>query len=152
MSAVSKSARVPLTKKVEVKGPRPDFADLLGKTLTSITISEDKDRIDLKCGDEWFVLHHIQDCCEFVSIEDICGDLDDLIGHPLLLAEEASSRDNADDKTTYAYGWAGAMGVPVSESSEWTFYKLATIKGCVTIRWYGDSEYYSTDVTFERVN
>ena len=74
-----------------------------------------------------FVLTHIQDCCEDVEIESIDGDLDDLIGAPLLMAEE----------TVKVGGGSGT----------WTFYKFATVKGYVTIRFYGSSNgYYSERV------
>lgn len=68
-----------------------------------------------------YVFYHSQDCCEEVYIEDITGDLKDLVGSPLLIAEETSSDVNP-------------VGVPVPEYQEdflWTFYKFATIKGYV---------------------
>ena len=78
-----------------------------------------------------FVLTHILDCCEDVEIESIDGELDDLIGAPLLMAEE-----------TVKVG-----GEPTLESGTWTFYKFATIKGYVTVRFLGWSNgYYSERV------
>lgn len=87
--------------------------------------------------------YHDQDCCESVYIEDIIGDLDDLVGSPILQAEEVSY--SKDDE--YA---------PLSDSHEdflWTFYKFSTIKGSVTIRWYGSSNgYYSVSVNVSKEN
>lgn len=82
---------------------------------------------------EVFVLTHLQDCCEWVYIESVDGDLEDLVGAPLLMAEEAIDTNESN------YGSDASM--------TYTFYKLATSKGYVTIRFYGSSNgYYSERV------
>jgi hypothetical protein len=113
------------------------FESLLGVTLTNIRVSNGSDFIEFTTDkDELYVMVHFQDCCEDVSIEDIVGDIDDLLDLPVLLAEESSSSGDEDD-------W---------EHFTWTFYKLATEKGYVTIRWYGTSNgYYSESVDLIKV-
>jgi hypothetical protein len=125
-----------------------NFESLLGKTL--IKINETEDSIRFYTQDHVYVLMHDQDCCEKVYIESIIGDLNDLIGSPILLAEEASNHWNAskDAKVLHALMPNEALS-PYDESWTWTFYKLATIKGHVDIRWYGNSNgYYSESVSF----
>ena len=117
-----------------------DIKELIGKTLTEIQRGEDTLRFICSDGDE-FLMHHSQDCCESVIIEDIVGDLEDLIGAPILKAgEDGSETKPADIKRDYT-----------PESETWTFYNLATIKGYVTIRWFGSSNgYYSESVSFDK--
>lgn len=88
-----------------------------------------------------YVMTHFQDCCESVDIDDISGDLNDLIESPLLQAEV--SRSNEDDPyTDHKYN--------DYESYTWTYYRFATIKGYVTIKWFGTSNgYYSEYVSFD---
>jgi hypothetical protein len=117
-----------------------DFSILKGKILSTVEIIDDDEIIFTTREGEKYRMYHFQDCCETVSIEDICGDLKDLIDSEILLAEEVSNSDENPD------------GVPIpkyQDSFTWTFYKLATAKGFVTIRWYGESNgYYSESADF----
>lgn len=115
------------------------FETLIGKTLVKIVVADGKEAIDLHTDDEHFRMMHYQDCCETVEVESIVGDISDLIGSPITMAEEVS---NSDEPSPSEY----------SESHTWTFYKLATVKGYVDIRWIGESNgYYSESVSFERI-
>ena len=113
-----------------------DFANLIGETLTAIERDGDE-KLTFRAGARAWVMHHWQDCCETVEIAEIIGDLDDLINDgPVLLAEEASEEGGGNNY----------------DSSTWTFYKLRTLNGDVTIRWLGTSNgYYSEGVDFEEV-
>lgn len=115
-----------------------EFGDLLGKTLKSISVAKDKSAIDFETEDgEKYSMFHSQDCCECVEIEEIVGELDNLIGSPILQAEVSTNEDIIDGKPEYPDSWT------------WTFYKLATVKGYVTLRWLGESNgYYSESVEF----
>jgi hypothetical protein len=72
-----------------------------------------------------------------VDIDDICGDINCLLNTPITMAEESGESGRDENH------W---------DSYTWTFYKLATVKGYVTIRWYGTSNgYYSESVDFVRI-
>lgn len=112
-----------------------EFESIVGKVFQKVE-QFGNDEIEFTTVDgEKFLMYHEQDCCEHVSIEDVNGDYNDLIGFPILLAEEVSESGDG--------GW---------DSQTWTFYKIATIQGTVTLRWLGSSNgYYSESVDFVRV-
>jgi len=120
-----------------------NIEDLIGKIFVEINKSNDVIVFHTSTGESW-IMYHEQLCCESVSIEDICGDIEDLLNTPIVQAFE-KTRDETDE--TFA-------GITKERQSSftWTFYTLATIKGTVTIRWYGASTgYYSEGVTIKRV-
>jgi hypothetical protein len=113
--------------------------DLLNKIIFKIEECKSKERLEFYCSDGYiYSMYHEQDCCESVYIDDISGDLNDLIGSPILMADESSSCNTNLD------------GTPLNDeydSCTWTFYRFATVKGYVNIRWYGASNgYYSESV------
>lgn len=117
-----------------------EFKDLIGKTLTKIEYTEDEMFFYTNDG-EIYRMYHNQDCCECVIIDDICGDLDDLIGSPIIKADEDTNTDTPREDAEYP-----------DESFTWTFYNIATQKGHVTIKWYGSSNgYYSESVDFCKI-
>lgn len=110
-----------------------EFDKLVGLTLLEVR------RGDYEYNDALFFvadngmtmrMSHEQDCCERVWIEDINGDLDDLVGVPIREAYQEKSSGRSME-------W---------EIRDWTFYRIRTHKGSVTLRWAGESDYYSTDV------
>ena len=109
-----------------------NIQDLVGKTFGTVCQSSRgrADTLEFISKTDTYYFMHKQDCCEDVHINDTIGDLNDLEGEPILSAEvvtETSSNDNM--------------------HQTWTFYKFATIKGYVTVRWIGESNgYYSEEV------
>lgn len=94
---------------------------------------------ELPAGSEWqfmvfgftdgtgAVLYHSRDCCESVDLHDIEGDLADLLDQPLTVHEEVSGTPAGLDKY---------------DSETWTFYRFATARGMVVLRWVGSSNGY----------
>lgn len=113
-----------------------DVSVLKGKILKDIKIEGTESILFVDKDDIKYEMFHDYECCENVYIEDICGDINNLIGSKIIMAEEVINRDLS----------------PLNkydESYTWTFYKFATVKGYVTIRWYGESNgYYSEKVDF----
>lgn len=119
-------------------GTEAALKSMVGCVFTSVKESKNKEDLDFH-GTKNFSMYHDQDCCEHVYLEDISGDLEDLVGTPIL---EATVETNSDGKP-----------LPESDSEfTWTFYKFRTSKGYVTLRWYGSSNgYYSEEVTIKEM-
>lgn len=110
--------------------------DLIGQTI--VQISHDDNGLDFIVFDgESYRCYNLSgsdgppnDC--HVWLESVVGDLQDLVGHRLLKSEVSSNTGNV----THRSG--------EDDYGTWTFYKFATIKGYVDIRFCGTSNgYYS---------
>lgn len=115
-----------------------ELKEFIGKTLKSVNVINNESNIKIMFEFEEgqkYEMSHQQYCCEDVYIEDITGNMANLIGRELIMAEEVQEFGEKEDGTF-----------------TWTFYKLATELGYVTIRWYGESNgYYSETVDIEEI-
>jgi hypothetical protein len=131
---------------------RCQISELIGKKLTNVVnLETGSDEVIFHCEDgASFKMLHNQDCCESVSIDDVVGDVSDLVGATVLDAREESN-----DEPPRSVSGTYSDGTPYThadESATWTFYVIQTDKGAVTIKWYGTSNgYYSESVDFERM-
>lgn len=113
------------------------FDEMIGVTMSDVSgASVGSEDMKFSGAGKTFSFYHREDCRETVAIDEIHGDPSDLVGSPVLQAEEVSSE--------------GAPDPESSESWTWTFYKFATNKGAVTIKWLGTSNgYYSESVEYK---
>lgn len=119
-----------------------DFSILQGKTITNIVGMENgsKEVVIYTSDGMVYLMIHEQECCEGVYLYDVCGDVEDLKGCTILLAECVSNHGEDPEDVLIEYK---------DDSFTWTFYKLSTMRGDITLRWYGESNgYYSESVDF----
>lgn len=112
--------------------------NVIGKTVVDIR-TDKHDYISFLFSDgSAMKMYHSQSCCENVTIDDINGDLNDLIGTPIILAELRTNVNEGGSVDEY------------DSSYTWSFYTFRAHKGFVDIRWYGTSNgHYSEDVDIE---
>lgn len=124
--------------------PDVEISSLIGQVIREVRYNGRDEIRFIMDNDDEYLMYHEQDCCESVTVDDIVGDLHDLEGSPLLIAEEVSNGDDPPGWSADEDGW--------NESYTWTYYRFATIRGSVSLRWYGSSNgYYSERVSFVRV-
>ena len=114
-----------------------DFFTLKGQTIRkiqalneySLCILTDKYRYDL---------YHEQDCCEFVRLAKIIGDIDNILNEEIIFAEEDGGANEPD--------WYGNN---YNDSSHtWTKFVLGTKNANVEFWFLGESNgYYSESIS-----
>lgn len=110
-----------------------DFEELVGKKIIDIKLELDSILFITDKGN--YQLCHIEEWSEDVVIDDICGELKDLVGETIITAKETFNYDNPK--------FDSFTGLP-NDSHTWSFYHISTLKTHITIKFYGTSNgYYS---------
>jgi hypothetical protein len=108
----------------------------VGSTVTAVSVDVGDERSTITTDRGTLVMVHYEDCCESVQVEDIVGDVNDLVGGVVVSFAEVENDLPAKDQYDLSHTW--------------TFYNIRTTKGDVTIRWYGTSNgCYSESVDVE---
>ena len=108
---------------------RVPLSELVGKTIV---------RMEQVNDGTVYALFHIRECCENVYLEDVNGELSWLLDTPILMADEAEGETGTEEEYGTRY--------------RWTFYRFATRKGYVDLRFLGLSNgYYSEKMDFIRI-
>jgi len=121
--------------------PETLLSSLFNQTIEKIEGAEPEQEyvvFDLADGRR-FGMAHQQNCCEYVRVHSIVGDLQNIIGTPVLSALEID-------------GDPVGIEFEPSESHTFTTFKITTEKGTVEIIWLGESNgYYGESVSFSEV-
>jgi hypothetical protein len=112
-----------------------DLERIIGATIQEVTGCERESKCVTFLTDRGTLrLLHRQNCCESVHLEDANGDISDLIGGVVSVAEERSNQE-------------GERG---EYRTKYTFYTIRTTKGDLDLRWIGkDNGYYGVSVDAE---
>ena len=124
-----------------------EFNDLVGETIISFSGLEKGSEViifNTSTGIKYKMFHD-QVCCESVSVEDIHGNISDILDSKITHAEVVTNSDENPDDVS------GDI-LEDQRSFTWTYYYIRTDKGSLSILWYGLSNgYYSEKVNFEKV-
>lgn len=109
-----------------------DFSFLRGALVLAVEgMEEGSEKVRIVTDKGSISFFHYQDCCESVSVEDVTGDVEDLIGSRIAEFREDTNHE--------ASGYGETL---------WTFYNIITDIGDFQIRWCGTSNgYYSVGVS-----
>ena len=119
-----------------------DISTLKGLTITSISGANiDSCSVVIKTLEgNSFEMMHSQDCCEHVSVHSVLGDVQSIIGSPVILVGEG------DEPTELNLEYE-------PDSHTWTIYRIETKRGYLQINWLGVSNgYYGETVDFIQIS
>jgi hypothetical protein len=115
-----------------------DFSYMVGKTLASIEQGHERITFNFTDGTAC-VSYHSQDCCESVSVDRVEGHIENVIGWPIVEAEEDYDNDPIPNESRQP------------ESHTWTRQRISTAKGEITFVWLGESNGYYGETPYFQI-
>jgi len=118
-----------------------EIEDLINQRINNITYDNDNDCLLFETNDGFhYEMKHEQSCCESVYLVDfdINQTKEILLNQIIINASCEKQAGDDDNRPSNKYE---------NDLEQWTFYKINTNKGSLTLRWYGSSNgYYSVSV------
>ena len=116
-----------------------DFFTLKGQIVRKIQ-ALNGDSLSILTDKYEYNLYHAQDCCEYVRIVKIIGDIDNILNEEIIFAEEDGGANDPDWATDYDYDY----------SHTWTKFVLATKNANVEFWFLGESNgYYCESISIK---
>jgi hypothetical protein len=113
-----------------------DFFTLKGQIVRKIQ-ALNGDSLSILTDKYEYNLYHAQDCCEYVRIVKIIGDIDNILNEEIIFAEEDGGANDPD--------WYGDN---YNDSHTWTKFVLGTKNANVEFWFLGESNgYYSESIS-----
>ena len=105
-----------------------EFSELKGKTLKNVEVLDDERIVFTADDGSVYSSYHMQDCCESVGIHETVGELQSVIGSPILEADETCDSESNPPEN--------------ADSFTWTTQRLVTANGELKFVWLGESNGY----------
>jgi len=118
-----------------------DFFTLKGQTIRKIINLQNKsDTLQIITDKYKYNLYHEQDCCEYVRLVKIIGDIDNILNEEIIFAEEDGGANDPDWHIDYNY----------DDSHTWTKYVLKTKNNSLEFWFLGESNgYYNEHISIK---
>lgn len=118
-----------------------NFFELKGQIITDISnLRFESQEVEIFTGSNRYWLYHLQDCCEYVRVVKVIGNVNELIGEVTFAEEDAGA--NEPDWYDEHY----------NDSHTWTKYVLKTESASLEFWFLGESNgYYSESVSIKKI-
>ena len=118
-----------------------NFFELKGQIVKEITgLEKDSPEVFIETNNGTYKLYHEQDCCEYVRVVKVIGNVNELIGE-VILAEEDAGANEPDWHDEY-----------IDDSHTWTKYVLKTENASLEFWFLGESNgYYNENVSIKKI-